>query len=128
MNRRASTSLGSELNVDDLSRTPKLPLRPHTTDDSAFLEDDLQLGKDKERPQQPTLEDLGILAAADAGQELLIVLLRKTLQGRIELTFCGLYVYVTARALRERSQVHAWMDSESLDDSPVRISSCLHMT
>jgi hypothetical protein len=78
-NQRARTSLGSELNVDDLSRTPKLPLRPHTTDDSAFLEDDLQLGKDKERPQQPTLEDLGILAAIVAKN---YVLLRKTLQGR----------------------------------------------
>ena len=82
MNQRPSTSLGSELNVDDLSRTPKkldlLPVRPHTTDDSAFLEDDLQLGKDKERPQQPTLEDLGILAAVAKNY----VLLRKTLQGR----------------------------------------------
>jgi hypothetical protein len=39
------------------------------------------------------------LVAADAGQKLLIVLLRKTLQGRIEFIFCGLRVYVAARAL-----------------------------
>jgi hypothetical protein len=40
---------------------PNLPYDHIPHDDITFLEQDLKLVKDKERPQQTTLEDLGIL-------------------------------------------------------------------
>ena len=83
-------------------------MRPHAT--GGQIEDNDETAEETQDRKQPTLEDLGAIAA---------IMSCKPISSYRNFRIITHLISRAGRALRERNQVHAWIDLEIQDDTMV---------